>query len=170
MASSEQQPANEGRIGTLRGAQVADVDPSRLRRVVVAICVVALVVTAVVLFAAGARRNAQVAALHDNGVRVAVTVSRCQGQLGGSGFNFVGYACRGTYARAGHRYGVAIPGSAFRAAGTMVTLVAVPADPRLVATVRAAERSQPSAGVFVVPAALLAAAAGIGMALGLRRR
>lgn len=158
------------RVAALRGASVADVNPGRLGRAVVAIVVAAIVVTAVFLVVAGARRNAQVSALHDNGVRVAVTVTGCQGQLGGSGFNFVGYTCRGNYALAGHRYDVTIPGSSFRSAGTKLTLVANPDDPLLVTTVSAAEHSRPSAGVFLVPAALLAVPVGLGVALVLRRR
>ena len=161
--------APASRVGSLRGAPVRDVDAARLRSVVAGIFAVALAVTALALFVAGARRNAQVSALHDDGVRVGVIVSGCRGLLGGSGSNPVGYACRGTFTFEEHHESVAIPGSALRAPRSTVPLVADPADPALVTTVAAATRDRPTAKVFVVPSVLLAILAGWGGAGGLRR-
>lgn len=163
------EPATSERVATLRGAQVAEVDPARLRRIVVIVCALALAVTAVVLFVAGARRNAQAAALHDRGVQVTATVTGCHGNLGGGGYTFVSYACRAAFTFQGHHYDVAVPGSSFHRAGTTVALVADRADPRLVATVPAAARAQPSATVYLLPGLLVLALVALSVTMGLRR-
>src|ERR1700722_7778338 len=76
-------------VTTLRGAGV-DVDPRRALQLVIAVCLVALTVVAVVLLLAGMKKNPQAVSLHNHGVPVPVTVSGCLGLLGGSGSNPAG--------------------------------------------------------------------------------
>jgi len=102
-------------VTTLRGAGV-DVDPRRAVRLVLAVCLVAATVVAVLLLVAGVNKNTQATSLHDHGVPVSVTVSGCLGLLGGSGSNPAGYACKGSYAFNGHQYMRAIPGNSRRRA------------------------------------------------------
>jgi hypothetical protein len=158
-------PSN-GPVGALRGATV-DVDTRRLGRVVVGMVLVTLATIAGILFAAGAQKNSQIDELHQHGVPVGVTVTGCTGQLGGSGSNAAGYACRGTYTYAGRHYEQAIPGYALRAPGTVVHAVIVPSDPALLSTSKALSDQQASWRVFVVPSVLvLALLAGIGLVVG----
>ena len=115
-------------VATLRGAGV-DVDVRRAGRVLVGAVLGALAVLAVVLFVAGAQKNAQITSLRSHGVPVTVTVTGCTGLLGGSGSNAAGYACRGTFSVAGHRYDEAIPGDTLYPPGTPLAAVTVPGDP-----------------------------------------
>ncbi|MGD0381670.1 MAG: hypothetical protein ABSC30_16985 [Acidimicrobiales bacterium] len=139
---------------TLRGAGV-DVDVRRLGRVVVALCLMALAVLTVVLFAVGVHKNSQINRLRQHGVAIQVTVSGCLGLLGGSGSNPAGYACRGTFTLDGHRYNESIPGNALRRPGTKVRAVAVSGNPPLLSTAHAVATERASASVFIVPAILL---------------
>ena len=83
----------------------------------------------VALYVAGARKNAQIADLRQHGVPVEVTITGCQGLLGGSGSNAAGYACRGTFTLDGRRDDEALPGNTLLSPGTKVRAVAVPGDP-----------------------------------------
>ena len=121
------------RVGQLRGAGVDNVDPRQLARFAVLILVVVLAVLVIVLYAAGARKNAQVTKLRDQGVPVVVTITQCRGELGGSGSNGAGFVCRGAYRLDGRRYVESIPGDTRYDPGTTIKAVSVPADPKLVA-------------------------------------
>jgi hypothetical protein len=141
-------------ITILRGAGV-EVDGRRVGRVVVLVCLGTLAVLVVVLFLAGAERNAQITRLRQHGVPVKVTVSGCLGLMGGSGSNLVGYQCRGTFTTGGHRYSESIPGDTFYAPGATLRAVTVPGDPALLSTVRSLATERPSWRVFILPASLL---------------
>jgi hypothetical protein len=143
------------RIGTLRGAGV-EADVRRVGRVVVGVCLVALAALVVVLFTAGADKNAQITRLRQHGVRVAVTVSGCLGLLGGSGSNAAGYACHGTFTLDGRRYSEAIPGNTFYRPRATVRAVTDPADPGLLSTAAMVATERPSLTVFILPGTLLA--------------
>jgi hypothetical protein len=138
----------------LRGAGV-EVDVRRAARVVVGICLVGLLVLVVVLFVAGANKNAQINQLRNHGVAVNVTVTGCLGLLGGSGSNPAGYACTGTFTLDGHRYRESVPGNVLRPPGTKVAAVAVPGNPPLLDTHHAVASEHASLSVFVVPTILL---------------
>ena len=138
---------------TLRGAPVA-VNPRRVAQVAAGIVLTSLAVVTVLLFVAGAHRNAQIAELHRHGVPVEVTVTGCLGQLGGSGSNAAGYTCRGAFHVGGHRYVEVIPGDQLRRPGTTVRAVTVPDDPALLTTAAAARHERQSGRVFVVPSVL----------------
>jgi hypothetical protein len=103
---------------------------------------------------AGAQKNSEITRLKDHGVPVTLTVSHCQGLLGGSGSNAAGYACSGTLSLGGRRYNESIPGDMLRAPGAAVRAVAVPGDPPLVSTVNALAAEHASWRVFIVPAVL----------------
>jgi hypothetical protein len=158
-----------GRISALRGADVA-VDTKRVGRVVVGGCLVAIAVAAVVLFLAGANKNAQIMALHDQGVPVEVTVTKCLGLLGGSGSNAAGYACTGTFSLDGERFAEAIPGDTFRAPGSALRAVAVAGNPPLLSTSSAVASEHASWKVFAVPGVLVVLLALALTAVVLRRR
>jgi hypothetical protein len=154
---------------TLRGAGV-DVDVRRVAWVVVGACLLALVVSSVVLFVAGAQRNAQINRFHQHGVVVDATVSGCIGLMGGSGSNLVGYDCRATFTLDGHRYDEALAGDTTPVTGAKFRAVTVPGDPALLATVATVSGEQASWRVFILPTVLLALALAIGALLLLLRR
>ena len=154
---------------TLRGAGVVT-DVRRVGRIAVGLCLVGLAALTVVLFASGFDKNAQIARLHRDGVPVLVTSTGCTGLLGGSGSNPVGYACRGTFTVAGHRYDEPLPGNTLYPPGSTLRAVTVPDEPALVTPVRLAATEHTSATVFVLPTVLVVLlAALVGLALGHRR-
>lgn len=156
-------------IMTLRGAGVVT-DVRRVGRIAVGLCLVGLAALTVVLFASGFDKNAQIARLHHDGVPVLVTSTGCTGLLGGSGSNPVGYACRGTFTVAGHRYDEPLPGNTLYPPGSTLRAVTVPDEPALVTPVRLAATEHTSATVFVLPTVLVVLlAALVGLALGHRR-
>jgi hypothetical protein len=159
----------EKAVSTLRGAGV-EVDVRRVGRIAGAICLVALAVTAIALFVAGANKNDQITRLRQHGVAVGVTVTGCLGLLGGSGSNAAGYECKGTFALAGHRYTEDIPGNTIRTPGSTIRAVVVAGSPPLLATARAVATDRPSWHVFVVPTILIVVDALIVGAVVVRRR
>lgn len=148
-------PGTAQRVARLRGAGVGDVDPRRLVRGSAALAVLAVAALVVVLVVAGARKNAQVTRLRQQGVPVTVTITVCQGELGGSGSNAAGFACRGAYRLGGRRYVEPIPGDTRYDPGTTVRAIAVPGDPQLVAPASTVANERATAGVYVLPAVLL---------------
>jgi len=137
----------------LRGASV-DADARHVGRVVAGVCFTVLAGVALVLFVAGAKKNAEITRLRQQGVLVEVTVSSCRGLMGGSGSNLVGYQCSGTFRLDGHRYSETIPGGSFHRPGAALRVVTVPGDPALVSTVRAVATQRSSTRVFVIPTVL----------------
>jgi hypothetical protein len=123
--------------------------------VVVAACLIALAVVAVILLIAGAQKNDQADNLHQHGVRVDVTVTGCLGLLGGSGSNGAGYACTGTYTFDGRHFTKSIPGAAHRTPGSVTTGVIVPDNPGLLSTPALVAQQQASWKVFILPVVLL---------------
>ena len=156
-------------LTTLRGAGV-DVDARRVGRIAASACLVALAVATIVLFVAGAQKNAEITRLRQHGIPVQVTVTRCLGELGGSGSNAAGYSCRGTFRIDGRRYNEYIPGNANHAPGTTVQAVSVPGNPPLLSTVGAVATERASWRVFILPTSLLILLALSAGALMLRRR
>ncbi len=161
--------ASGAALTTLRGAGV-QVDVRRAGRVVVAVCLVALAVVAVVLLVAGIHKNAQINDLRQHGVDVSVRVTGCLGLLGGSGSNQAGYDCTGTFTLRGHRYSEDIPGNALRNPGTKVSAVAVAGDPPLLDTRHTVAAEHGSASVFIVPVILLVVLVLLVGGLVIRRR
>jgi len=133
------------------------IDHRRAGRLVTAACVVALLASAGVLYAAGANKNAQIASLRDHGVGVEVTVTGCLGQLGGSGSNAAGYSCTGTFVLGGRRHSVVLPDGALHSPGDKVEEITVGSDPGLVSSPDQVAASSVSWTVFVLPTVLLLA-------------
>ncbi len=157
------------RVAPLRGAGV-QIDGRRLAQVFLGIVLATLAVLVVVFAVVGVHKNHQIDELHDQGVAVNVTITSCQGLLGGSGSNGAGYACRGSYELGGHHYDEQLPGTALHAPGTVVRAVAVPADPALVSPVSVVDSEHSSASVFILPAVLLVVLVALVVVLLLRRR
>jgi hypothetical protein len=154
-APSSQPDAAAARIASLRGAAV-EVDARRVARIATVTLFVALLGVSAALFVAGARKNAQVTALRDHGVAVAVTVTSCRGLLGGSGSNLDGYTCQGTYLVGARRYRQTLPTSVLYAPGTRVALLADADDPALLSTRALVASEHASVRVYLAPSALLA--------------
>ena len=154
---------------SLRGAGV-DVDIRRAGRALVVVCLVALAVVTVILFLAGADKNAQITRLRQHGVPVVVTVSRCLGLMGGSGSNLAEYQCTGTFTAHGHPYDVAIPGTALYPPGAKLSGVTDPSDPALLSTNAVLAGEHPSWKVFILPIILLVILVLLVVGLVLRRR
>ena len=140
-------------LTVLRGNGV-DIDPRRAARWVLAVCVMALFVVALILLVAGVQKNSQSNELANHGVRVEVRVTSCLGLLGGSGSNGAGYACKGTYDYQGRQYAQDIPGNARFAPGSTVAGVIAPDDPGLLSTPSEVAAQPASGSVFVAPAVL----------------
>jgi hypothetical protein len=132
--------------------------------------VVTLAVLVVVLFLAGFQKNSQISRLRAHGVPVEVSVSSCQGLLGGSGSNAAGYACRGTFTLDGRRYSDNIPGNVQRLPGSTVRAVTVRDDPALIDTATALAHEHPSGKVFILPTVLLVVLVVLLAAIASRRR
>ena len=115
---STEEVTSDDRVSTLRGAGVQTIDRRRMLWLGLVTLIVGLVAVSVVLFVAGAKKNAQIDDLKHNGVPVEVTITGCQGLLGGSGSNAAGYDCRGTFTLNGQHVDAAIPGSSLLSPGT----------------------------------------------------
>lgn len=153
----------------LRGAPV-EFDARRVKRIVTVVVAIGLALLVIVLFAAGARQNAQISNLKKHGVPVNVKVVTCIGDLGGSGSNVSAYNCSGTFRLGARTYDVTIPGSAFQTIGSTVQLIAASTDPRLVATARTIQNEHESAGVFVLPTLILVVLLAWASVFSVRRR
>jgi hypothetical protein len=162
-------PVAEARVAPLRGAAV-QIDGRRVVVVVVGIVLVALVILVVVFTAIGVHKNRQIDQLHDRGVAVTVTITSCQGLLGGSGSNGAGYSCRGTYELGGRRYNELLPGTALHAPGTTIPSVAVPGDPALISPKSIVDSEHSSNSVYILPGLLLLVLVAIVGVLAVRAR
>jgi hypothetical protein len=158
-----------GPVSMLRGARI-EIDGARVARVLVAAVLAALAVASIVFFVVGAHKNAQINELRRQGVTVELTVTKCQGLMGGSGSNLAGYTCTGTFGFGGRIFNEPIPGTAEYGPGAKVAVVTAANGSGLFAPigVLAAERS--SWNVFILPVALALAFAVLAGALLLRRR
>jgi hypothetical protein len=159
----------EGPVATLRGARI-EVDSARVGRVLGGAALVALAVFAIVFFVVGAHKNAQINELHQHGVPVEVTITKCLGLMGGSGSNAAGYACTGTFHLDGRLFAEDVPGVALYAPGTKFAAVAAANRSGLFAPVSVLAGERASWTVFIVPGVLALAAAALLSAWMLRRR
>lgn len=156
-------------VSTLRGASAA-VDPRRAAQVAVGLVLAALAVVGIVFIVVGVNKNDQINELKGQGVHVTYVVSKCLGQLGGSGSNAVGYSCQGSYEVDGHRYDETLPGSSNYGPGTRVAAIAVPSDPTLLSTPAIVASEQSSWTVFILPIVLLGVFVVLLLVVVLRRR
>jgi hypothetical protein len=161
---------DDERLAPLRGAGVS-ASARRVGIYALVLAFVGLVVLVVVLFVAGARKNAQIEELHTHGVAVEMTVTTCIGLLGGSGSNGAGYSCHGTFTLAGHTYDDPIPGNAELGPGQKIAGITVANDPALFTTAALLPTQHTSSSVYVAPI-VLSAVLGVVMVVALlwRRR
>jgi hypothetical protein len=158
-----------GPVSMLRGARI-EIDGARVGRVLVATVLAALAAFAVVFFVVGAHKNAQINELRSHGVRVELTVTRCQGLMGGSGSNLAGYACTGTFGFDGRLFDEPIPGNAEYAPGTRLRVVTAANGTGLFAPIGVLAGERSSWKVFILPAALALVCVFLAGAVLLRRR
>jgi hypothetical protein len=143
------------RLTNLRGPSVP-VDPQRVSRFVVGISLGALAVLVAVLFVTATNKNAQDALLRRAGLGVNATVTKCLGNLSGSGSTSAGYTCRATFVLQGRRHTDVLSGlDVYRAPGTVVVAVTDPGDPGILATRHSVESAPSGSRPYVAPVVLL---------------
>jgi len=152
-SSGSRRPSQEP-LSTLRGAGV-NYDARRVGRVVVGVCLAALLVLVVIFTIAGINKNSQINRLHHDGVPVTVTVTSCLGLMGGSGSNAAGYSCTGTFTIDGKRYSESLPGADFHKFHSTLNAIVVPSDPALVSPVSIEKAEHAGLSVFLLPGILL---------------
>jgi hypothetical protein len=141
-------------------------DTRRVVRVVIALCVLALVGWAIALALVTADQNSRQTKLQQHGIPVEVTVTGSVGQASGSGSTVDGYTTRGTYRLDGHLFNEVIEGtSAVHPVGQKLAAVAVRGDPALVSTAEGVPKRRSSWTAYTTPIVLGALA--IALALGL---
>jgi hypothetical protein len=124
----------------------------------------------VVSFISATNDNARIDRLKDHGVAVAVTVTNCVGNIGGSGSNAAGYTCDGSYRVNGIHYREVIGSKTTSSSvGTKVRAVADPSRPSTIELASAVQASSSSVSVYLVPI-LLALSFAILTFVFLRRR
>jgi hypothetical protein len=137
-------------------------------------CVLLLTLFAVIIvatFISATNDNARIDRLKSHGVSVAVTVTSCVGNIGGSGSNAAGYTCRGTYRVNDVRYEEIIGSkTTLSPAGTEVRAVADPNRPSTVELATAVARSTSSSSAYVVPSVLALVFVVLALALFRRQR
>jgi hypothetical protein len=143
-------------VAVLRGATV-DVNTQRVVHFVLALLAVALASLSFTFFVSGLHHNTNITNLQRHGVTVSVTVSTCDGELGGSGSNLADYRCVGTFTLKGHLYNSTIPGHELRAVGSTSTFLTPSNSPGLLATLREVKGEKASWSVFILPSAFLLA-------------
>jgi hypothetical protein len=158
-----------GPVSTLRGARI-EIDGTRVGRALVAAVLVALAGFAVAFFVVGAHKNAQINELRLHGVPVELTITRCQGLMGGSGSNLAGYTCTGTFGFNGRLFDEPIPGDAEYAPGARLRAVTAANGSGLFAPIGVLAGERPSWKVFILPAALALVFVLLASAVLLRRR
>jgi hypothetical protein len=158
-----------GPVSMLRGARI-EIDGSRVGRVLAAAALTALAAFAVLFFVVGAHKNAQITELRLHGVPVELTVTKCQGLMGGSGSNLAGYSCTGTFGFGGRRFDEPIPGNAVYGPGTRLRAVTASNGSGLFAPAGVLAGEHSSGKVFILPAALALVFVLLAACVLLRRR
>jgi hypothetical protein len=169
--ASADELTSDDRVSALRGAGVRSVDRRRLLCLGVIVIALGLGVGSIALYVAGARKNAQISELRHHGVPVEITVTGCQGLIGGSGSNGAGYACRGTFTVDGRRFDEGVPGNRLLAPGAKIRAIAVPDGSGLMTTPATLATEHASNDLYVLPSvlAVLALAAVTGLVVVWRR-
>ena len=139
------------------------VDARNVGRVLFWMILVALGAGAVGVALTGAASNRRIDRLRQQGAAVVATVTGCEGLLGGSGSNGVGYTCRAEFRIGGRTRSEVLPGIAPRAPGSRIGLVVVPTDPKDLATPAGLSREHPSSRPFWLAGLLLAGAAAMAL-------
>jgi hypothetical protein len=156
MTDTQDSPLSHERVASLRGAQAASLG----RRFWVRAATLGLVIFAVAIalsFASTLNDHARIDRMKSHGVPVAVTITDCVGNMGGSGSNVAGYVCRGTYRVAGVKYNEIISSmTTFASPGARVQAIADPSQHGYVALASAIRHTTSSSAAFVVLSILAA--------------
>jgi hypothetical protein len=153
-SAERQRPTPDARVTPLRGA--AAVSVGRTFWLVAGALVLAVFAAALVLsFISVASNNARIDRMKSSGIPVNVSVTGCDGNLGGSGSNGAGYTCRGVYKVGDVTYHEDIGSmTTFAATGTVVRAVADPSHRGTVELSAALATSKASGGAYVRPGLL----------------
>ena len=156
---------------SLRGARVAG-DGRRLGRIVAWVLVAGMIVLGVVMVGAKIADNDRAVRLHTSGIPVSARVTYCLGQLGGSGTNAVGFACKATYKVADTTYNEPVGGmSTFARPGSTVAGVVDPQNHTVLVTkASASSTTSTTAGLLFPALVILAGVVLAGILLATRRR
>jgi hypothetical protein len=151
--SADQLPTGGGGA-SLRGPAVASIG-RRFWLVVGVIALLTFAVAIVVSFLSASNDNARIERLKDHGIPVAIRVTNCYGNIGGSGSNGAGYTCHGRYRVDGVSFEETIGAmSVFSSSGTLVRGVADPLQHSSVVLASAVRRSVASASAYLDPGLL----------------
>jgi hypothetical protein len=156
LGSAEVLASDDGAT-SLRGPAPASIG-RRTWLVVGAIGLTIFAALVVVSFLSASNDNARIERMKNHGIPVAITVTNCFGNIGGSGSNGAGYTCHGRYKVGDVTYGETIGSlSTFVSSGTVVRGVADPSHHGSVVLAVVVKRSIASASAYVDPGLLTAA-------------
>jgi len=142
-------------VASLRGPEVVTIGRKAWYRLV-AVGLVLSFAALIVSVVSTAHDNSRIARMKTHGIAVSVTVTRCIGNLGGSGSNGAGYTCHGDYSIAGTTHHELIGSmTTFAASGTKVNGVADPSKPTTVILASALKKSTTSPATYF-PAGFMA--------------
>jgi hypothetical protein len=123
-------------------------------------------VAVVVSFLSASNDNARIERMRNHGIPVAVTVTNCFGNVGGSGSNGAGYTCHGRYAVSKVNFDETIGSmSSFSSSGAVVRGVVDPSQHSYVILASAIDKSAASNSAYVDPGLLAIALLALSCAL-----
>lgn len=142
------------RVGALRGSTAVGVH-REFWNYAGAVALVILSVVMVVSFVSAATDNARIHRMKTHGIAVAVTVTDCVGNLGGSGSTGAGDTCHGRYRVGATTYHEVIGSmSTFTPPGAVIDGVADPSQPSTVVIASAVAAWTPSNEAYLAPGVL----------------
>jgi len=148
------QPPHFDHVNSLRGASAGSIGRTFWLGAA-ALGLVVFTAVLVVSLVSAFNGNARIERMKAHGIPVTVTVTTCNGNLGGSGSNGAGYTCRGTYRVDGTTFHEVIGSMAtFAGSGTAVQAVADPSNHGTIKLSSAVKASNASPWAFVPPGAL----------------
>jgi hypothetical protein len=120
-----------------------------------ALALLIFAIVVVVSFLSAANDNARIERMKAHGISVAVTVTNCTGNLGGSGSNGAGFTCEGSYSTGGTTFHEVIGSMIlFASPGAIVHAVADPSQPSSVVLASAIKSSVASSRAYLSPGLL----------------
>lgn len=153
-------PSND-RLVSLRGPEAANVGHNVRRWFLAAVLLVSWTAL-IVSFISTAHDNSRIERMKFRGVPVSVTVTRCTGNIGGSGSNAAGFTCAGGYTVAGTTYHELIGSmTTFARPGTELRGVADPSKLTTVVLSSALSKSEASLAAYIPAGLILAALIGL---------
>jgi hypothetical protein len=122
----------------IRGGGGVAVDTHRVIRVVAVLLLVVLAVLVVIVALEAGNQNSRMHRLRQHGVPVTVTVTSCEGVLGGTGTAASSFICQGSFTLDGQTHTEVIDGNQQNLPlGSTIRGVTIPTDPALLSTASA---------------------------------